>query len=154
MKVLSAWVENSEITQLPVIVTKNCRTLKCFMNKLCRGSQASEQSFVSVYRVYCARTIFWYEYMKCLLQGLPPYSREEVCALQWYGELCWRERKLMVGPPMPDRSKVKVQTKCSTWSSRLWVWRGANDPIPEKFTVSESREPTKEVKAHTGLQHQ
>jgi hypothetical protein len=36
------------------------------------------------------------------------------------GELCWRKRKHLVGPPMPDRSKGRGQMKCSPWSSRLW----------------------------------
>jgi hypothetical protein len=28
-------------------------------------------------------------------------------------ELCWRESKLLVGPPIPDRSKGRDQKKCS-----------------------------------------
>jgi hypothetical protein len=30
----------------------------------------------------------------------------------WPGELCWRERKLLVGPPVPDTPKGRSQTKC------------------------------------------
>jgi hypothetical protein len=37
---------------------------------------------------------------------------------------------------MPDRSKGRGQKKCSPWSSRLGVGRGAHDPTPEKFTVT------------------
>jgi hypothetical protein len=43
----------------------------------------------------------------------------------------WRERKLLVAPPMPDRSKDMSQTKCSPWSSRLGVGHGATTP-PQK----------------------
>jgi hypothetical protein len=41
---------------------------------------------------------------------------------------------------MPDRSKGRGQTKCSLWSSRLVVGRGANDPTSEKFTVHKAME--------------
>jgi hypothetical protein len=50
-------------------------------------------------------------------------------------ELCWRQRKLLVVPPMPERSKGRGQTNCSLWSSGLGVGRGANDPTPARFTV-------------------
>jgi hypothetical protein len=56
------------------------------------------------------------------------------------GELCWREHKLLVEPPMPDRSKASGQAKCSPWSSRVEVGRGANDPTPEKLTVTKPSE--------------
>jgi hypothetical protein len=69
-------------------------------------------------------------------RGLSPYCGE-VCMPQWLGELCWRERKLLVAPPMPDRSKG--QTKCSPWSSRLGVGRGTNDHTSGKFTVTKPR---------------
>jgi hypothetical protein len=45
------------------------------------------------------------------------------------------ECKLLVGPPMPYRSKGRGQMKCSPWSSRWRSGRGANVPILEKFTV-------------------
>jgi hypothetical protein len=35
---------------------------------------------------------------------------------------------LPVGPPTPDRSRVMTQTKRDTWSSKLGVWRGVNNP--------------------------
>jgi hypothetical protein len=35
---------------------------------------------------------------------------------------------LMLGPPMPDRSRVMTQTKGITWTSRLGVGREANNP--------------------------
>jgi hypothetical protein len=41
---------------------------------------------------------------------------------------------------MPERSKGRGQTKCSPWSSRLRVGRGANDPTSEKFTVAKPPE--------------
>jgi hypothetical protein len=63
-------------------------------------------------------------------------------ALLWRGGLhapvTWRvmlgEHKLLVGPPMPDRSKGRSLMKFSPWSSR---WRGgceADDLVFEKFT--------------------
>jgi hypothetical protein len=45
---------------------------------------------------------------------------------------------------MPDRSKGRGQTKCSPWSSRLEVGRGANNPTPEKSTVTKPPEPMEE----------
>jgi hypothetical protein len=55
-------------------------------------------------------------------------------------KLYWRERKLLVKPPMPDRSKRRGQTKCSLWSSGLGVGCLANDSTPEKFTVTKPAE--------------
>jgi hypothetical protein len=52
---------------------------------------------------------------------------------------------------MPDRSKGRGQTKCSFWSSRLGIERGANNPSPEKSTVMKPPEPLEEAKTHTGL---
>jgi hypothetical protein len=40
--------------------------------------------------------------------------------------------ELLVGSPKPDRSKVMTQTKGTPWFSRLGVWRGGDDPTPEK----------------------
>jgi hypothetical protein len=37
---------------------------------------------------------------------------------------------------MPDRSKGSGQKKCSPWSSRLGVGRGAIDPTSGKVTVT------------------
>jgi hypothetical protein len=54
------------------------------------------------------------------------------------GELCWRERKLLVGPYMPGRSKGKGQTKWSYRSARFGVGCGANEPTAEKFAVNET----------------
>jgi hypothetical protein len=68
-------------------------------------------------------------------RGLPPYRGEVVCAPQWPGELCWREWKLLVGPPTPDWSKGGGQTECSPWSSRLAVGRGVTTP-PRKMLLS------------------
>jgi hypothetical protein len=73
-------------------------------------------------------------------RGLPPYREEKVCAPPWPGELCWREPKLLVAPPTPDKSKGRDQTKYSPWSSRLGVGRGANDPNQEKFTLTKPSE--------------
>lgn len=81
------------------------------------------------------------EYCKLYYRGPPrallPYLGEEVCAPQWHGELCGRERKLLVGPG---------QTKYSPWSSRLGVRCESNDPTPEKFPVTKPwRRPTHRV---------
>jgi hypothetical protein len=37
---------------------------------------------------------------------------------------------------MPDRLKGRGQMECSAWPFRLGVERGANDPTPERFTVT------------------
>jgi hypothetical protein len=66
-------------------------------------------------------------------RGLPPYREEEVCAPQWPEDLCWRERKLLVEPPVSDRSKGKVQMKCSPWSSRLGL--GLTTPLRKKLLL-------------------
>jgi hypothetical protein len=50
--------------------------------------------------------------------------------------LCWRKRKLLVVLPMPEKSKGKGQLKCSPWTYRLGVGRGAT---PEEFTVTKPR---------------
>jgi hypothetical protein len=57
---------------------------------------------------------------------LHPHREEEVCAPKWPGQLCWRKRKLLVEPPMPERSKDRVQTKCGPWSSRFGVGHGVS----------------------------
>jgi hypothetical protein len=41
---------------------------------------------------------------------------------------------------MTNGSKDRGKTKCSLWSSKFWVRRGANDLTPEKFTVTRPRE--------------
>jgi hypothetical protein len=86
-------------------------------------------------------------------------SSSRTTSLSWRGgfrnpvtrRVMLAERKLLVGPPMPDTSKGKVQTKRITWSSRLGVVRRANEPTPEKFTVTKPPEPMEEAKTHTGL---
>jgi hypothetical protein len=50
---------------------------------------------------------------------------------------------------MPDRSKGRGEMKCSSWSSRLWVGRGANDPNPEKYTVTKPHRIVASVKKNT-----
>jgi hypothetical protein len=45
---------------------------------------------------------------------------------------------------MPDRSKGRGQTKCSYWSSRLGVGRGANNPTPENSTATKPPEHMEE----------
>jgi hypothetical protein len=64
------------------------------------------------------------------------------------GELCWRERKLLIDPPMQNRSNGRGHTKCSRCSSRFGVGHGANDPTPGKVYCYETME---EAKAYTGL---
>jgi hypothetical protein len=81
-------------------------------------------------------------------RGLPFYHGEKVYASQWRGQLCWRDRKFLVRSPTRDRSKGRGQTKCSPWSSRFWVRRGANDCTPRKIYCYETME---EAKTHTGL---
>jgi hypothetical protein len=54
-------------------------------------------------------------------RGLPPYRGEDVWAPQWPGELCWWERKLLVGSLMPHRSKGKAHKKSSPWSSGFGI---------------------------------
>jgi hypothetical protein len=48
------------------------------------------------------------------------------------------EHKILVEPPMPDRSKSRGQMKCNAWSSRFEVGYRASEPTPEKFTVTKS----------------
>jgi hypothetical protein len=87
----------------------------------------------------CTMDLMCSSLLSILLQpprGLPLYHGDEVCASQWPGELCWRDRKFLVGPPMTNKSKSRGQTKCSPWPSRLVVGRGSNDPTPGKFAVT------------------
>jgi hypothetical protein len=49
---------------------------------------------------------------------------------------------------MPDMSKGRCQMKCSPWSSRFGVGRGANDLTPEIIYCYEIME---EAKTHKGL---
>jgi hypothetical protein len=46
---------------------------------------------------------------------------------------------LLVGPPMPDRSRVMTQTKRDTLVLQVGVWRGANNPTQLKIYCYESR---------------
>jgi hypothetical protein len=66
--------------------------------------------------------------------GLLSYHRE-VCIPQQPGQLCWQEHKLLVGPPMPDRSKSRDQTKCSPWSSRLGLVMGLTIPTRKNLLL-------------------
>jgi hypothetical protein len=77
----------------------------------------------------------------CHPRGLPPYLGEEVWSLQLAGELCWRERKLLVAPHMPDRSKNRSQTLCGPWSSRLVFGRVFSNRTLEESTVANPPEP-------------
>jgi hypothetical protein len=54
--------------------------------------------------------VFEFEWLLIDRHRLPPYRWEEVWAPQWTGELCWWERKLLVGPPMPDKLWGRGQT--------------------------------------------
>jgi hypothetical protein len=42
----------------------------------------------------------------------------------------------LVEEHISDRLKCSAQMKYSPWSSRLGVERGANDPIPERITLT------------------
>jgi hypothetical protein len=44
--------------------------------------------------------------------------------------------KLPVEPLIPDTSTGRCQMKCSPWSSRFRVGRGANDTTPEQLTAT------------------
>jgi hypothetical protein len=81
-------------------------------------------------------------------QRLSPYLGEEACASQ-PGQLCRQERNLLVVPPMSDRPKSRGHKKRSLLSCMLVVGRGYNEPIPEKFTVTNPPEPMEEDKIHT-----
>jgi hypothetical protein len=74
-----------------------------------KQSQLNLSVFLHSFKVLCK---------KIPPRGPPPYSGEGGWTPQWPGELCWWERKLLVGPPIPDISKNRGQTKCSPWSSR------------------------------------
>jgi hypothetical protein len=84
------------------------------------------------WRILLGREILFEIYK--LANVLPPYRGEEVCMPQWPGELCWRKRKLQVGPTKPDGSKGRGQNKWSPWSSRLGVQVGLRTP-PRKNIV-------------------
>jgi hypothetical protein len=65
-----------------------------------------------------------------LPQGLPPWRSTccgggEACEFWWPLELHWRECELLVGSPVPDRSKGRSQTKCSPLVLQVggWAWR-------------------------------
>jgi hypothetical protein len=83
--------------------------------------------------------------------GLLPNSGEEVCGPQLPGELFWRERKPLVGPPMPDGSKGRGHMMCSPRFPRLWIGHGANNPTLEKSTVMKTPEPVEDTKTHMWL---
>jgi hypothetical protein len=68
-------------------------------------------------------------------QEPPPYRGEQVCANQCAGELCWRERKLLVGPPMTDRSRVGDRRSVVPGLPG-WVGACGDETIHEKFTVT------------------
>jgi hypothetical protein len=63
----------------------------------------------------CFRTVIY----RVLIEDHHRLMERGFAPPQWFGELCWRERKLLIEPSMPDRSKDRGQTKCSPWSSRL-----------------------------------
>ena len=53
---------------------------------------------------------------------------EEACVSQGLWELYRRGLEPLAGLTKPGRSQGRDQTKPSTWSSRLGVGRGANNP--------------------------
>jgi len=55
---------------------------------------------------------------------------EEACLSQGLWELYWQRPKPLAGLTKLDRSQGRDQTKSSTWSSRLGVGHGANNPNP------------------------
>jgi len=60
----------------------------------------------------------------------------EACERWWPLELCWRERKLLAGPPKPDQ-RVGARLSVVHWSSRLAVGHGANS-TPYKVSCYET----------------
>jgi len=56
--------------------------------------------------------------------------------------------QLLAGSPMPDRSKMMIQTKRDTWSSRLWVGCGVNNT---KIFTKHTKKKRKEPNAHQEL---
>jgi hypothetical protein len=99
------------------VLFKNLRYLKCTL-------------LSEIFRVTFAMITIYYIYDRLICRdpprGLPPYHGEEVCVPQWPRQLWWQKHRLLIGPPMPDRSKSRGQMKYSPWSSRLgaggWAW--------------------------------
>jgi hypothetical protein len=54
----------------------------------------------------------------------------EACELWWPLELGWRERKLLAGPPKPERSKGRSQTECSPLVLQVGGWAWCYIPTP------------------------
>jgi hypothetical protein len=79
---------------------------------------------------------------------------ERSCASPSHGEVCRRERKLLLGLHIPDSSKGKGQTKCSLWSSRLGVGRWAYYPTPEKLTVTKPRRRPRSTQGCSGSEEE
>jgi hypothetical protein len=63
--------------------------------------------------------------------GLLPYCEEEVCMTHWPGGLCWWQPKLLVEPPMPDRSRVGTRQS----------WACGQQPCPGKIYYYETSRP-------------
>jgi hypothetical protein len=61
------------------------------------------------------------------LSEISPNCGEVVCWPQWPRGICRQERKLLVGPPIPDRSKG-IGQKCSPWTSTLGLGVGIRTP--------------------------
>jgi hypothetical protein len=100
-------------------------------------------------RVFC--TLFWaWKFFEKWLgrrpyRGLPPYLGEEVYAPQWPGELCWRERKLLVRPSVPDRSKGRGQTKCSPRTRKVYCFQ-TPEPVEDRGGDQDRHRVKKEKK--------
>jgi hypothetical protein len=66
---------------------------------------------------------------------------------------------MLAGAQAPGRTnnareaKGRGQTKCSPWSSRLVVGRGANNPTPEKFARDPHRDIAPEKKQRSTLSY-
>lgn len=58
----------------------------------------------------------------CPPEGLPPCRGRGACVPRWPQELCRRECSLLVGSPMPDRSKGRGLTKCNPLVLQVGSW--------------------------------
>jgi hypothetical protein len=136
LKAISAWPQCSYLFYIPKFILfltspqmqfwfqkvlfKTLRYLKCtLLLEIFRVTSAMITTFF-IYHIY-DRVIYWYPPW-----GLLPYRGEEVCGPQWPRQLWSQKHRLLIGPPMPDRSKSRGQMKCSPWSFRLgaggWAW--------------------------------
>lgn len=67
------------------------------------------------------------------LPGGLPFCRDREACVSVTLHICWWEHCLLVGPPRPERSKGRGQTKCDThWRSRLEGMHRVNELVLQK----------------------